>query len=64
MTRRSKQLHLSIETESDPIAGSVSVGTGDPKGFCGWMELVAAIEAVRHEQQLGASSPVTEVTHA
>jgi hypothetical protein len=64
MTRHSKELHLSIEIDSDPIAGLVSVDTGDPRGFCGWMELVAAIEAVRHQGQPGAASPAVEVTRA
>lgn len=47
MTGRSTQLHLTIEIDSDPITGSVSGGTGEPQLFCGWMELVAVIEAVR-----------------
>jgi hypothetical protein len=62
MTRHSKELHLSIEIDSDPIMGLVSVDTDDPKGFCGWMELVAAIEAVRHEGLPGAPSPITEAS--
>jgi hypothetical protein len=64
MTRHSKELHLSIEIDSDPITGLVSVDTGDPRGFCGWMELVAVIEAVRHEDRPGSPSPVTEATRA
>jgi hypothetical protein len=39
---------LSIEVGSDPIAGSLSVGAGAPREFSGWIELVAAIESVRH----------------
>jgi hypothetical protein len=47
MTGHSTDLHLSIELDSDPIAGSVSGNVGEPQLFCGWMELVAVIEAVR-----------------
>jgi hypothetical protein len=47
MTGPAAELHLSIEIDSDPITGSVSGGTGEPQLFCGWMELVAVIEAVR-----------------
>ena len=47
MTGRSTDLHLSIEVDSDPITGSVSGSTGEPRLFCGWMELVAVIEGVR-----------------
>ena len=42
-------IQLSIEIDSDPIRGLVSVGAGDPRSFAGWMELVAAIEAARSE---------------
>ena len=47
MARSSAELHLSIEIDSDPIAGSASGSTGEPRLFCGWMELVAVIEAAR-----------------
>lgn len=47
MAGQSADLNLSIEIDSDPITGSVSNGAGEPQLFCGWMELVAAIEAVR-----------------
>lgn len=47
MPGRSAELHLSIEVDSDPITGSASGATGEPQLFCGWMELVAVIEAVR-----------------
>jgi hypothetical protein len=53
MTGRSTELHLTIQIGSDPIAGSVSGSTGQPQLFCGWMELVAVIEAVR----LGVTRP-------
>ena len=47
MTGRNTELSLSIQIDSDPITGSVSTSGGEPQLFCGWMELVAAIEAVR-----------------
>ena len=47
MSGHSTELHLSIEVESDPIAGWVSGDAGEPRGFSGWMELVAVIEAAR-----------------
>lgn len=46
-------LKLAVDVGSDPITGSLSVEAGDPKSFCGWIELVAAIEAARYN---GAAS--------
>lgn len=49
-----------VEIDSEPIAGSVSVDAGAPQPFRGWIELVAAIETVRHsaseelDESLGA----------
>ena len=45
------RLELSIDVGSDPIRGSVVVEAGAPQPFCGWMELTAAIEAVRGRRQ-------------
>jgi hypothetical protein len=53
MTGRSTELQLTIQIDSDPITGSVLGSTGEPQLFCGWMELVAVIEAVR----VGADRP-------
>lgn len=47
MTGRAAQVRLSIEVDSDPISGSLSVDAGSPQQFCGWMELVAALESAR-----------------
>jgi hypothetical protein len=47
MTGRSTELQLTIQIDSDPITGSVAGSGGEPQLFCGWMELVAVIEAVR-----------------
>ena len=53
VTRRATQMQLSIEVDSDPIAGSVSVEEGAPQPFSGWIELVATIESARHEDSSG-----------
>ena len=54
----SADLHLSINIDSDPIAGSANGSTGEPQPFCGWMELVTVIEAARlgAERTPGATS--------
>lgn len=46
----SATLTLSIDIDSDPITGSLSLESAQPRGFCGWMELVEAIESVRHAE--------------
>jgi hypothetical protein len=48
VTERATQLKLAVDVGSDPITGSVVVAGGDPRSFCGWIELVAEIEAARH----------------
>ena len=48
MTERSTHMKLSVDVGSDPISGSLIVGSEDPRPFCGWIELVAEIEAVRY----------------
>lgn len=55
MNQRATILKLAVDVGSDPITGSLAVGAGQPKGFCGWIELVAAIEAVRHRGELALS---------
>ena len=47
MTGHSAELQLTIEIDSDPIRGSATRSAGEPQLFCGWMELVAVIEASR-----------------
>ena len=47
---RPATVHLSIDVDSDPISGSVGPGGEDPKPFCGWIELVEAIELARHRR--------------
>jgi hypothetical protein len=54
---RATQLKLAVDVGSDPITGSVAVGEGAPTSFCGWIELVAAIEAVRHGGRLTLEQP-------
>jgi hypothetical protein len=48
MTERATHLKLAVDVGSDPITGSLVVGSGDPRNFCGWIELVAEIEAARY----------------
>ncbi len=47
MTRETRHLELAIDIDSDPISGSVTNGAHRSQPFSGWIELVAAIEAVR-----------------
>jgi hypothetical protein len=49
VTERAAHLKLAVDIGSDPITGSIMVGDGVPTSFCGWIELVAAIELVRHD---------------
>ena len=55
MTRRAAEMQLSIEIGSEPIAGSVSVGGGKTRQFCGWIELVETIESARHNGSSGGN---------
>jgi hypothetical protein len=48
---KTAELVLTIDVESDPISGSVSPAGGDTRPFVGWIELVAAIESARREDQ-------------
>jgi hypothetical protein len=41
------RVRLSINIGSDPIEGSLDTGQQGPQPFSGWVELAAAIEAVR-----------------
>lgn len=47
-------MQLTVELESEPIAGSISVDEGAPKQFSGWIELVATIESARQAASSGA----------
>jgi hypothetical protein len=51
MAGRSAHVELSIDVGSEPISGLVVVGANQPQSFSGWMELVAAIEAVRDQDE-------------
>jgi hypothetical protein len=57
MIQRATQLKLAVDIGSDPITGSVAVGEGTPTSFCGWIELVAAIEAARYDGGVGLEEP-------
>jgi hypothetical protein len=52
---RSADVTLSIELESEPISGRVSTEYGAARRFSGWIELVEAIEAARHEPVAGGT---------
>jgi hypothetical protein len=45
--RATTHLAVAIDVDSDPITGFVSDGMHGSQPFRGWVELVAAIEAVR-----------------
>jgi hypothetical protein len=55
VNERATILKLAVDVGSDPITGSVAVGAANPTSFCGWIELVAAIEAVRHRGEVALS---------
>lgn len=46
-------VHLAINVGSDPICGSLHTDEQWPQPFCGWVELAAAIEALRAAQPPG-----------
>ncbi len=50
MVRATKHLELAIDIDSDPITGSFSDAAQRSQSFTGWIELVAAIEAVRSSE--------------
>jgi hypothetical protein len=59
---KTAHLALTIDVESDPITGSVSTTGGEAKPFSGWMELVAAIESARREDQTLGPLPGAKAT--
>jgi hypothetical protein len=56
MERATRHLELSIEIDSEPISGSIINGHQRSLPFTGWIELVAAIEAVRSASKIGPES--------
>jgi hypothetical protein len=57
MEGKNAQLHLTIETGSEPIAGSLNGPDTEPRRFSGWIELVEAIERIRSSS--GSEAPAT-----
>jgi hypothetical protein len=54
MRRGTAHVNLAIDVDSEPISGSISNGSQVERPFTGWIELAAAIEAVRssgHESE-------------
>ena len=49
MSELPRLLHVDIELEigSDPIQGRLGLGPRSGREFCGWIELAAALEALR-----------------
>ena len=52
MSLPSRTIRLELELELDPhddhVAGRIGDGRGQPLPFTGWLELMAAIEALKH----------------
>ena len=46
----SHRLEVWIDRASEPITGSLAQPGGEPSVFAGWVELTAAIEAVRRSE--------------
>ena len=44
-------VRLAIAVGSDPIEGKVAVGDTEPRDFQTWFELIAALDAARHENE-------------
>ena len=40
-----QRLELELELGTDPICGSLHPEHGEPRRFCGWLELASALEA-------------------
>jgi hypothetical protein len=59
VTGETRHLQLAIDVDSDPISGSVSNGAHRSQPFNGWIELVAAIEAVRSSGHASTGSAGT-----
>jgi hypothetical protein len=59
VTERARHVKLAVDVGSDPITGSLAVGAAEPRDFSGWIELVAAIEAVRYD---GGDAEIVELT--
>ncbi|MBV9309185.1 MAG: hypothetical protein JOZ73_00025 [Solirubrobacterales bacterium] len=47
MFKSTHRLDVWIERASEPISGALAQPGGEPSVFAGWIELTAAIEAVR-----------------
>jgi hypothetical protein len=45
------EITLRVVPEAEPITGSVGAGGGDSRWYVGWLELMAAVEALRHPEE-------------
>jgi len=57
MKLESRELRLSIEPGSDPIAGRIGPPGGSQTSFEGYMQLVAALEELREGRPDGHGDP-------
>ena len=57
-------MQLSIDIDSEPISGSVTVNSGATQQFSGWIELVAAIESARGNGAVVGGQSLTAVQGA
>ena len=53
-------LEVWIDRASEPISGSLAQPGSEPSVFAGWVELTAAIEAVRRSEALDRQGAVGE----
>jgi len=48
------EITLRVVPEAEPITGSVDGAGGDSRWCVGWLELMAAVEALRHPEERGS----------
>ena len=59
MSDAPRHLHVDLDLElgSDPIRGSLGFDPDHPRQFRGWIELAAALEALRNPPAASAAAP-------
>ncbi|MEX2194542.1 MAG: hypothetical protein WD844_04575 [Thermoleophilaceae bacterium] len=55
------EIRLEVLPGTAPIAGSIHPGSGEPLSFTGYVELIAALEAVLHPRSVEGSPPEAPV---
>lgn len=56
-----RRINLDLETEAEPITGWLRPEGGLARGFCGYLELIAALEALRSDDGAGKGSADTTI---